>query len=299
MKKPNFFIVGAPKCGTTALSEYLREHPNIYISSPKEPHYFAEDFNRSGITTLEQYTMLFKESNDSHFAVGEASTHYLCSSVALKNIYQFHPQAKIIAMLRNPVDLVYSYHSQLVYNTGENESNFEKAWRLQSERLAGNHIPPRCGNPKVLQYKLIGQLGSQIENLLNIFPQEQVKLILFDDFKTNTAKVYEDVLRFLNVPLDNRTEFLPINANKSHRIAALGVLTNKTPQQLVAIGRVFKKIFGVKSFGVLKKVRQLNSYEQSRQPLNESFRLELIDEFADEVQKLSMILNRDLSHWNS
>lgn len=298
MKKPNFFIVGAPKCGTTALSEYLKEHPNIYVSSPKEPHYFAEDFNRSGIATLEQYAMLFKESNDYHFAIGEASTHYLCSAVALKNIYQFHPQAKIIAMLRNPVDLVYSYHSQLVYNAGEEESNFEKAWHLQSERLAGNCIPPRCRNPKVLQYKLIGQLGSQVENLFSIFPQQQVKLILFDDFKIDTAKVYEDVLRFLNVPLDNRTEFPRINANKSHRIAALSVLTNQTPRQLVSIREVFKKIFGVKSFGILAKVRQLNSQELSRPSLNESFRLELINEFADEVEKLSIILNRDLSHWN-
>lgn len=297
MKEPNFFVVGAPKCGTTALCEYMSSHPNIYISSLKEPHYFADDFTTSGIDTWEKYLNLFKDTSDEHFAIGEGSTHYLFSSSALKNIFRYNSNSKIVAMLRNPIDLVYSYHSQLLYNLGEDETDFEKAWELQTNRAASISIPKDHKNPLVLQYKKIGSLGSQVENLLSIFPSEQIKLVLFDDFKKATAETYNDVLAFLDVPSDNRTTFPKVNANKIHKNRMLEKITKTPPQVLVDMTELTKKMLGVKSLGIAQAARKLNAANVKRQPLSPSFRSKLFEEFETEIQKLSNLIERDLSHW--
>ena len=135
MKKPDFFIVGAPKCGTTALAEYLRQHPDVFFSDPKEPCYFCNDFPRKRYVESESdYTALFRKAKSGSI-LGEGSVWYLYSECAIENIYQFNPNAKIIAMIRNPVDLVYSLHSQLVYSGEETISDFEEAWDIQYKRL--------------------------------------------------------------------------------------------------------------------------------------------------------------------
>lgn len=296
MNQPNFFIVGAPKCGTTALSDYLSEHPNVYISAPKEPRFFAEYFQLPNIKTWDQYLSLFQNA-EGKLAIGEASVHYLCSSTAIEKIYQYKPDAKIIAMLRNPIDLVYSYHSQLFFNQDEVEVDFEKAWRLQDARERGENLPPLAENPKALQYRMIGQLGSQVENLLSFFKPQQVKIILFDDFKTSTQSIYEEVLSFLNVPSDHRSHFPRINANKKYKVAWLALLTDRTPKVVLDGVKIAKQAVGVKSFGIANAVRQINNQEYQRPPLSPHFRSELIKEFQEEIDKLEKILNRDLSHW--
>lgn len=298
MRKPNFFIIGAPKCGTTALSEYLRGHPNIFISQPKEIHYFAEDFPQHRVVkSLDQYMRLFQEATSEHLAVGEASVWYLYSSIAGHNIYRFNGNAKIAVMLRNPVDLVHSLHSQVVYSLDEDEKDFETAWRLQSLRKRGISVPKNCRAPAVLQYLQVGRLGDQIERLLEIFPSDQVKIILFDDFMMSTKDVYEDVLSFLGVPSNGRSDFPCINASKVHKLKWLAYLTQKPPFPRGYFPQSLKKLLGLEQTGVLDKIRQLNAREKLRKPLSPIFRAELVNEFKEDVEKLSQILNKDLSHW--
>lgn len=302
MNKPNFFIVGAPKCGTTALSEYLRDHPNILISRPKEPHYFAEDFPKyRARNSLDDYLQLFRGGTSQHLATGEASVFYLYSSVALKNIYQFNKNAKIIVMLRNPVDLVYSFYSQLYYTFDEDEKDFETAWKLQSVRKRGIRIPRNCREPAFLQYAQIGRLGDQIERLVDVFPKAQVKIILFDDFKTSTQAVYEDVLLFLGVPSDGRSRFPRINENKSYRLRWLNQLFVRPPLPIFHSGRKVKKLIGLERISVLAKITKLNkklfTEKRDRIPLTSYFRAELTSVFEKDIEKLSCILKEDLNHW--
>ena len=128
IKKPDFFIVGAPKCGTTALANYLGQHPDIFMAKQKESHHFATDLipyddywrNRN------HYLKIFQEAKENQI-IGEASVFYLLSQEAAKNIKKFSPNAKIIIMLRNPVDLLYSHYFQAVYNGRETITDFEKA----------------------------------------------------------------------------------------------------------------------------------------------------------------------------
>lgn len=297
MKRPNFFVVGAPKCGTTALCQYLGAHPNVFFSPVKEPHYLADEFNTTEIDTPEKYQALFTNAQDSHTRIGEGSTHYLFSPTALKNIYAYNPNAKIIAMLRNPVDLVYSYHSQLLFNLEEDEKDFQKAWSLQSERAKGNHIPPLQKNPMVLQYQALASLGAQVKRLLDIFPPEQVRLIVFDDFKASTASVYKDVLAFLDLPTDHQITFEKVNANRRHRFEMLGRITEKPPQPLVNVVQTLKRAAGIKTLGVNKQLRKVNLQKFDRQPLPVAFRQELFESFRPDIELLSGILSRDLHEW--
>lgn len=113
MRRPNTFIVGAPKCGTTALSTYLSEHREVFLSDPKEPNYFCSDLpERQVVSQMEDYLTLFEGALDGHSVVMEASTWYLVSRVAVANIMEFEPRARLIVMVRNPIDLVHSLHWQ-------------------------------------------------------------------------------------------------------------------------------------------------------------------------------------------
>jgi len=150
---PNFFIIGAPKTGTTALSEYLKDHPNIFFCPVKEPHFFDLDTSKRLKLNLQTYLSLFAEADPAlHQAVGEGSTGYLFSKVAVSEILKFNPNSKFIVMLRNPVDLVQSWHSEMYYEGVEDVVDFEKAWKLEQERRQGRNIPKSCWEPKKLFY---------------------------------------------------------------------------------------------------------------------------------------------------
>jgi Sulfotransferase domain len=296
---PNFFLVGAPKCGTTALYEYLRPHPNVFMPSVKEPHFFAKDMGSyPRVKTLDEYIDLFSARTAAHLMVGEASVYYLRSSVAISNIREFNADAKLIAMFRNPVEMVYSLHSQLLYVSEETVADFETAWRLQERRSRGLDLPPAIRSPQLVQYTQVGRLGTQAERLLSIFPRSQVKLILYDDFAASPRQVYDEVIEFLGLPHDNRSEFPRINENKQARVAWLRHFSQKPPPALRNVVRSLKRAVGAEGISaVKKKIVELNTVKQRRSPLGPDLRAELVETFRDEVALLSRLLNRDLSHW--
>lgn len=297
--KPNFFIVGAPKCGTTALYEYLSTHPNIFMAEVKEPHFFAQDLGvYVQIKTRDEYDRLFAASTSAHAWVGEASVYYLRSQVAIPNIHAFNPNARIVAMFRNPVDMVYSLHSQLMYWSEEVEPDFETAWRLQERRRRGLDLPPRSRGGFLVQYFEVGSFGSQTRRLLDLFPRSQVKLILYDDFARSPKAVYDDVLAFLDVPHDGRTEFPKINDNKRARVVWLRDFIRKPPPILRSSYRSLKEAVGGTWMNAIKQaVIRRNTVRERRVPLSPAFREELVEAFREEVALLSQLMGRDLSHW--
>jgi hypothetical protein len=299
LRKPNFFIVGAPKCGTTALYEYLRPHPSVFMPTVKEPHFFANDLGTyPHIKTWEEYTGLFAPATDQHLRVGEASVYYLRSEVAIPNISRFNPEAKLIAMFRNPVDMVASLHAQLLYWSEETVLDFETAWRLQERRRQGLDLPRRSGGSFLLQYAEVGQFGTQVERLLASFPRSQVKLILYDDFAASPQAVYDDVLGFLELPHDGRTEFPRINESKRARLPWLRDFYRKPPPRLRSAVRRIKQVIGGSAIvSVKEKIVSANTVQERRPPLSPAFRAELVESFREEVALLSRLMNRDLSHW--
>mgnify|MGYP006274071187 FL=1 len=126
---PDFFIIGAPKCGTTALFKYLEDNPDIFLPPVKEPDFFATDMNMANdIKTAEEYTALFDKAS-SKLKTGEASVWYLYSKQAVSEIIRLKPDAKFIAMVRNPVEMFQSLHAQALYTQFEKEKTPEKAWK--------------------------------------------------------------------------------------------------------------------------------------------------------------------------
>lgn len=294
---PQFFIVGAPKCGTTALYEYLKDHPGIFLPNVKEPDYFASDFNQiSQISTAEEYSNLFKNASDKQI-MGEGSVFYLYSQDAIRNILETKPDAKFIAMVRNPVDMFFSLHAQFLYSFWEDEQDPEKAWALQEERQSGKNIPDLCREPKLLQYAEICALGSQLERFIEAVPEEQRLIFVLDDLKNSAADVYASSLEFLNMQHDGKTDFPVINDAKIHHNSKLAFQTRKMTQKLQPVKKALRRIFPNMSSSLLKPFYDLQSRKIIKKEQNPHFKTQLHQAFASEIKTLETLLKRDLSHW--
>ena len=298
MEKPNFFIVGAPKSGTTAMADYLDDHEDVFVCKPKEPCYFSTDFpDQQLVSTPEDYAALFQEAGPHHKAVGEGSVWYLYSRMALENIYQYNPDARIIVMLRNPVEQVYSMHQELFHRRYETESDFTSAWKMQKARKKGEGIPKYCKEAEFLQYSAIAEYAAQIARLKQVFPEDQVKIILFDDFKRDTRQVYQDVLGFLGLPDDGRTDFAPSLESRRHKLHWLGTFLINQPTWLISARNRFKRALGLKRIGLRDIVAKHNTVVEKRVPLPPDFVQELKCHFRDDIHALSQMIGRDLSYW--
>ena len=295
--KPNFFIIGAPKSGTTSLSEYLKDHPSIYFCKLKEPHFFDLDTSKRLKPTLQTYLSLFSNADPNvHKAVGEGSTGYLFSEAAVPEILKFNPDAKFIVMLRNPVELVQSWHSEMYFEGVEDTPEFDAAWSLEGARRLGTSVPQACWEPRKLFYSEWGKLGDQVERLFSVVSRDSVKVIVFDDFVADTKRVYEEVLTFLGARPNGRTVFAPVNESRSPKHAGL--------QRRLAWSanyfRRFRTTSGLKlslGLGLFSKMLQLNSKAAPRKPASPVLRAELAAFYREDVRKLSMLLGRDLSYW--
>lgn len=291
-RKPNFFIVGAPKCGTTALATYLGEHAQVCMSEPKEPHYFNSDVGYQRITSEEDYALCFYKANSSHIAVGEASVFYLYSDVAISRIIDFNPDAKFIVMIRNPVDLVYSYHEQLVFNGDENLRDFHSAWLAQMDREKGVRLPFYFyGSPMIFQYKQIGMLSQRLKRLFDVAGKEKVHLIVMDDMKSDMLNVYRSTIDFLGVPYDGRTDFPIVNESK---ITASKVVLHGT--RLLSLVRIRLGLPRIGS-SLMEKIYKINTIKRERAILPSRFRAELAEVYEEEIVEISKLLGRDLKDW--
>jgi glycosyltransferase involved in cell wall biosynthesis len=297
-RSPNFFLVGAPKSGTTSMSEYLRGHPNVFFSRVKEPHFFDTDFSARLKIKPRTYWSLFADVVlGVHKAIGEGSTGYLNSKVAVAEILKFNPGARFVVMLRNPIDLVPAWHSEMLFEGVEDVWDFESAWELEASRRKGCDIPSACWEPKKLFYSDWGRLGDHIERLYSQVERNKVKVIIFEDFVASPRATYEEVLRFLGVPSDNRTTFPIINENKE--------LKHPRLQRYVALVanyvRRFRSLSGLNmSLGIgMSRILHLNSKPARRKPVSPRMREHLKDFYRDDIQKLSRLLGRDLSGWVS
>lgn len=296
---PNFFIVGSPKCGTTALSAYLRVHPNIFMSIPKEPSYFANDF--PGIQFVQNrtdYLKLFSKTGDQHLAIGEASPAYIFSRNAIDNIRAFNRQSKIIIMLRKPADMLLSYHAQLVYSLFENVMDFEKAWHLQKERARGLCIPRTCRESKFLQYRHVASFGMHMQRITENFPREQLKVVFFEDFIHDTQGSYRDILNFLGLPSDERTHFPVVNERKGFVSLKINRALHLPPK---FIYRILNRFNGTPIWhGLLKcheAIKLANSKPIEKINISLHLRRQINSELRSDMELLSRLLDKNLSHW--
>ena len=291
MKKPNLFIIGAPKCGTTFLYHYLKEHPDIYFPDFKEPHFFGSDLiRRHGAynLNLEEYQNLFKTDKK---VIGEASTFYIFSKESAKEIYNFNPKAKIIIMMRDLVDLVHSMHSQFVFSGDEIVEDFKEALDLENERLNGRNIPDQTTVLNKLFYiNNILSLPQNIKSFIDYFKEDNIKFIFLDDIKNNPNKVFFDTLKFLNVDTSIDTpKFKIINQNKIYKSR---FIRNFIKKYSIGLGKI-RSFFSNKPLGIIRLLESFNKEEISRDSISNSLRDDLSKKFNKIDLKLKKIANKN------
>ena len=282
---PNFFLFGAPKCGTTSMYAYLKAHPGVFMPEVKEPHYFATDLPKIRVyTSWQNYLELFDDAAG-HAAVGEASTWYLYSDTAAENVLETIPSARIIVFFRNPVRFIQSLHSQFAYNAGR-DPDFQAAWR--SARARG-----------LDQSRLFnaGLFGAQLRKLQAVIPPRQLHVVLLDDMHHDPGAEYRRVLDFLGLEDDGREHFAVRNANKTHRSMALARFVKRTPVPLAKGWKWVKQATGIPGPRLLDRVASLNLKEAEREPVSEEILDEVRAAYAPDIDLLQQRLGRDLSHW--
>ena len=300
--RPSFFLVGQMKCGTTALYEMLGQHPDIFMSTPKEPQYFAMDlrarFQHGGPlpTNLEQYLNLFVDAKAGQ-RCGDASALYLNSTVAARKIAAFDPAARIVAVVREPTALIRSLHLQMIQDHNEVEKDLRKALELEPLRRKGKRIPKSAYRPQQLFYSDHVRYVDLLARFHDAFPSDQVLILIYDDFKMDNASTVRQVLRFLG--LQDNVMVEPTEANPSVMVRSHG-----TQKLLHAVStghngttrllqRTIKRVTQA-SIRTQALQRAYDSTYAKPPPEDRKLTAELRQRFAPEVARLSECLGRDL-----
>jgi hypothetical protein len=300
-RRPDFFIVGAPKSGTTALYDYLAGHPQVYMSPLKEPLYFCPDVRSGGNRPrLEwprdegRYLALFKDAR-AELRLGEATTRYLVSREAPGLIHGFQPEARIIVLLREPVETMHALHAERVSHGHEDILDFEAALAADQDRREGRRLPVGA-NALGAVYRETVDYASHLRRWLDTFGSERVHVIVFDDFASDTASEFRGVLSFLNIDPDYQPKsFAPRNASNRQRRWVRRVI--ESPIGHWATHDLLTAAVGTNARARISlRFRQstLNRRRESRAPLRPELRSRLEEELLPGIVSLGALLGRDL-----
>tara|TARA_Y100000746_G_C15451485_1_gene427362 strand:- start:1071 stop:1928 length:858 start_codon:yes stop_codon:yes gene_type:complete len=278
----DFFIVGAPKAGTTSLYEYLKQHSVICMSTIKEPDFFTKDellknplyYGKNPIENIEDYHDLFDDSNCQ--IRGEASVSYLFYPLVAKKIKQYNTNAKIIIMLRNPVDRAFS-HYLMDYKLGLVDQDFESIFN-KSDSLFFQ------------QYFEIGNYYEQVMRYLSNFDKDRIQIIWYEDFVEFGTKELQKTYKFLSVNIKKNT-ILQTKHN------AFSLPKNKIIRKvysMIFLRRLLKNILPVKFTSIVKK----NLFSDSKKPiLCNKLRKKIIKYYINDIEKLEKAMNKNLILW--
>ncbi len=223
MQHQRLFVIGAPKCGTTSMALWLSQHPQIAMSRIKEPHHYNTDMGNRTVRDRREYETLFNITPQTR-VLAEASTWYLYSDAAVPNILADHPEAKFVAMTRDPVDMAISlfYHNR--YKLHEPLDDMAAAWAAQQDRARGKGLPRDCAEPAFLQYADACSLRSLVTRLQSRVRPENLLVLRLEDLRTDPGAGYRAVLDLVGLPDDGRSEFPVQNEARQHRSRLLGKL---------------------------------------------------------------------------
>lgn len=292
MTKPNLFIVGGPKCGTTSLFEYLGEHPEIDNCSIKEPQFFNSNRRSQDIKTLEQYLNLFKISKYSKYYC-EASTSYYLNKHTIQAILNYNPNSKFIFLLRNPIELFFSLHKQLYFDGEENIKSPEKAWRMSESRSINKNIPISCAEPQKLIYSNVCSLGKHLKSLKNMVNEKNLYVNFSQNLKEDPCKLTSEIFKFLNISCTEINADLLNKSNKSR-------YSFRLHRAIKAYYRLKTKLNLNFSTGILNHVKSLNHIKDKKRPIytnNIKFEKELKNFFRDDIKIIENETSKDLSSW--
>ena len=294
---PEFIVIGAARSGTTALHSYLSQHPHIFMPAEKEPNFFSfegedlkcvgpgADFINNSITDLEKYQNIFAQVPEST-TCGEASPLYLFVPKTAERIKHHIPQARLIVLLRNPIEQAYSHFLYATKQAVESEPDFVKALNLEEKRLSDGWQP-------LFGYSRFPRYAEQLERFFEHFPKDRMFIRTYEDFQEDPERILRELFGFIGVD----PEFQP---DMSNRPNAGGVPKNRAFQDFLmksnpitrAIGYVVPQ--GLR-LAIRDKMSAMNLKEKEGMP-DEARRI-LKDRLSDEIRALEKLIDRDLSAW--
>jgi hypothetical protein len=296
---PNFLIIGAAKSGTSALYRYIRQHPSIFMSPLKEPHFFGfenappntqgpKDYVNNAITNISDYKKLFANVT-TETAIGEASPTYLQLPRAVERIYHYIPNVKLIAILRQPADRAFSAYMHVVRDQRETAPTFQEGLRREQERITANW-------GSIWHYTKAGHYYPQLKRYYDCFSPQQIRVYLHDDFVANPLTVIYDIFNFLEV--DNSfIPYMQLKANVSgvQKSRLYYFLTNTLFNKPNPIRYIARHIIPEETrWRFTTNIRNRNLIKQA---IPSDVRAELTEKFRPDILKLEQLIDRDLSHW--
>lgn len=295
MVMPNFLIIGSAKGGTTSLYYYLNQHPQVYMSSVKEPRFFAlegeelnyqnpdKGINETSITDLDSYRLLFSRVND-EIAIGEASPLYLYSQKAAERIKHYIPDAKLIVILRDPAERAYSCYMHLV-REGFETLSFADSLKEEANRIRNNWA-------HLWHYRQAGYYYVQLKNYYDMFNHNQIRVYLYEDLDQDSTAVIQDVYSFLNVDDTFVPDLTRMNVSGKPKIQVLQTLLGTGNPVRSVLKNILPETFRK---GVAQQIRSWNLERKHSMPLDD--RRQLVSAYRDDILKLQDLLQRDLSAW--
>jgi hypothetical protein len=285
MKLPQFIVIGAGKCGTTSLQSYLSQHPDIFVCPKKETFFFLDQLSREkskkwgAVTSFEEYQELFKNVPD-NAVVGEISTVYYNNPNSAQLIHQCLPDVKIIAILRDPSDRVFSDYLMHQLITKNYELNF------------GSIID------KNNYFVKMGFYYSQLIGFLKFFKPENVKIFLYDDFINDNQKFLEEFFTYIGVKNDIK---IFIGKRKRENLFPKNKILYSIFIQSNKFNQLVNRLISIMPTSLSKNISQLQQRIQEeityRPSLSPTDRAKLIEIYQPEIMQLQKLINRDLSKW--
>ena len=295
MRLPNFFIAGAAKAGTTSLWRYLLQHPDIFMPTDimyKEPAFFSDI---KGVKSLKEYTLLFSDATTEKM-VGEASTAYLTSPESPVRIKEMISHAKIIIMLRNPIDRAYSLYNWMASNGYESSESFEMALQMEKRNRYDNESFKHTNPEYYYNYLYFhsGLYSKQIKRYIDNFKRDQLCFIIFEEFKANIKQEIKKAFAFLCVDDSIVPDFKIYNSGKTPYSTSLQFFIR---QELYKYLRPPHNNAHPLCNKIIAKLMKLNTRPEKPHAMSESIRKKLKENYIQDVQKTGELIGKDLSHW--
>ncbi|ADM10307.1 putative deacetylase sulfotransferase [Parvularcula bermudensis HTCC2503] len=283
---PDFLILGAPKCGTTTLYEVLNGHPSLHFPR-KEPGFLSQDVEnteryREHVPDLAAYRQLFTATPAGALA-GEATPRTLYSAEAISILAAHRPDAKLIAVLRDPVDLVFSYHAQKLREGQETEADFERAWRRCVDGETGRALSDAPWWKGRINYPYWGRFGAPLTRW-RAAAGGRLLLMHLDELNSSLVAAYRRILDHLGVADDGREVFAMANERVDIRHPTLNRLAVTLQNQLHPVLAPIRQARGGQSLGLLRRFQRLNTKPLSSRPaVSRDFRQFMMQAFEDDL----------------